>query len=64
MLLKNRTIDGYAYQQRYSRRIYIALGPRYFGDYRNTFQPNIGKDQKKSYDLIAGPLALCHLMNP
>ena len=28
-------------------RIYIALGPWYFGDYRNIFQPYIVEDQKK-----------------
>ena len=38
-------------------RIYIALGPRYFGDFRNIFLPNIVEDQKKSYDFRSGPLA-------
>ena len=28
-------------------------GPWHFGDLRNIFLPNIGKDQKKSYDLSA-----------
>ena len=37
-------------------RIYIALGPGLFGDFRNIFLPNIGEDQKKSYGLSAGPL--------
>ena len=38
-------------------RIHIAQGPWHFGDFRNIFLPNIGEDQKKSYDLSAGPLA-------
>ena len=38
-------------------RIYFALGPLQFGDFRNIFLPNIGEDQRKSYDLSAGPLA-------
>ena len=38
-------------------RIYIALSPWHFGDFRNIFLPNIGEDHKKSYDLSAGPLA-------
>ena len=38
-------------------RIYIAQGSWQFGDFRNIFLPNIGEDQKKSYDLSAGPLA-------
>ena len=29
----------------------------HFGDFRNIFLPNIGEDQKKSYDLSAGSLA-------
>ena len=37
--------------------IYIALGPWHFGDFRIIFLPNIGEDQKKSYDFSAGPLA-------
>ena len=37
--------------------IYIALGPVHFGDFRNIFLPNTGEDQKKAYDLSAGPLA-------
>ena len=37
-------------------RIYIALGPWHFGDFRNIFLPDIGEDQKKSCDLTAGPL--------
>ena len=37
-------------------RIYIALGPWHFGDFRNIFLPNIGEDHKKSYDFSAGPL--------
>ena len=42
-------------------RIYIARGPWYFGDNRNIFLPNGGEDQKKSYHLSAGLLALCHM---
>ena len=38
-------------------RIYFALGPWHFGDFRNIFLPNIGEDQKKSYDFSSGPLA-------
>ena len=38
-------------------RIYFALGPWHFGDFRKIFLPNIGKDQKKSYDFSAVPLA-------
>ena len=34
--------------------IYIALGPWHFGDFRNIFLPNIGEDQKKSYDFSSG----------
>ena len=38
-------------------RIYIALGPWHFGDFCNIFLPNIGEDQKESYDFRSGPLA-------
>ena len=38
-------------------RIYFALGPRHFGDFRNLFLPNIGEDQKKFYHFSWGPLA-------
>ena len=38
-------------------RIYFALGPWHFGDFRNIFLPNIGEDQKKSYDFSSGFLA-------
>ena len=31
--------------------------PWHFGDFRNIFMPNIGEDQKKSYDFSSGPLA-------
>ena len=44
-------------------RIYIELGPMALWDFRNIFLPNTGKDQKKSY-MSAGPLALCHMLNP
>ena len=46
-------------------RIYIALGPWHFGDFRNIFLPNIGEDQKQFYDFSSGPLAgslLRHIM--
>ena len=38
-------------------RIYIALGPWHFADFCNIFLPNIGEDQKKSYDFSSEPLA-------
>ena len=38
-------------------RIYIALGPWHFGDFRNIFLPNVGEDHKKLKDLSAVPLA-------
>ena len=38
-------------------RIYFALGPWHFGDFCNMFLPNIGEDQKKSYNFSSGPLA-------
>ena len=38
-------------------RIYFALGPWQFGDFRNIFLPNIGEDRKKSYDFSSGPFA-------
>ena len=37
--------------------IYFALGPWHFEDFRNIFLPNIGEDQKKSYDFSSGPLS-------
>ena len=37
-------------------RIYIEPGPWQLGDF-HIFLPSIGEDQKKSYDLSAGPLA-------
>ena len=38
-------------------RICFALGPWHFGDFRNIFLPNIGENQKESYDFSSGPLA-------
>ena len=38
-------------------RIYFALRPWHFGDFCNIFLPNIGEDQKKSYDFSSGSLA-------
>ena len=47
-------------------RIYIALGPWHFGDFRNSFLPNIGEDQKNLTISARGPyLVLRHiLVNP
>ena len=37
-------------------RIYIALGPWHFGDFRKIFLPNIGEDKKKILSIWArGP---------
>ena len=38
-------------------RIYFVLGPWQFGDFCKNFLPNIGEDQKKSYDFSSGSLA-------
>ena len=38
-------------------RIYIALGPWHFGNFRYIFLPNTGEDQKKLYDFSVGPLS-------
>ena len=38
-------------------RIYFALGPWHFGNFRNIFLPNVGEDQKKSYDFSSEPTA-------
>ena len=38
-------------------RIYIALAPWHFEDFCKIFVLNIGEDQRKFYDLSAGPLA-------
>ena len=38
-------------------RIYFALGPWHFENFCNISLPNIGEDQKTSYDFISGPLA-------
>ena len=38
-------------------RIYFAQGPWHFEDIRNIFLPNIGEEQKKSYDFSLGTLA-------
>ena len=47
-------------------RIYIALGPWHFGDFRNIFLPNIVEDQNNLTISDRGPkLALRHIMvNP
>ena len=36
-------------------QIYNVLGPWHFGDFCGIFMPNTGDDQKKSYNLRAGP---------
>ena len=36
---------------------YFGLGPWHFGDFCNIFLPNIGEEQKKSYDFSSEPLA-------
>ena len=48
-------------------RIYNVQGLWYFGDFCNTFLPNIGEDQKKFLPPERGSLALCqvyHMVNP
>ena len=47
-------------------RIYIALGPWHFGDFRSIFLGNIGEDQKNLTISARGPqLVLRHIMvNP
>ena len=66
LLFKNGTINGYAYQLCYCPGwICIERDPWHFGNFHNIFLPIIGKDQKKSHNLSARPLALCHTMvNP
>ena len=41
-----------------------GVGPLAHWDFRNIFLPNTGMTKKISYDLSAGLLALCHLLNP
>ena len=43
-------------------RIYITLGPWHFGNFRNIFLLNIGKEQKQK-TLPSEPSALCHMVN-
>ena len=45
-------------------RIYIALGPWYFGDFCNIFLSNIGEDQEKVLPSERGAIALCDMVNP
>ena len=40
-----------------------CVGPLALRDFRNIFLPNTGEDQKKSH-MSAGPLTLCHVLNP
>ena len=42
----------------------IGRDPWHFGDFRQTFLPNIGEDQTKSYYLSVKSLILCHMVNP
>ena len=44
-------------------RIYIALGPWHFGDFRKFFLPNIGEDKKKSHHLSGRPWHCAHRIN-
>ena len=64
--MKNDKIDGYVYQPcYYPGRIYIAWGPRHFGDFRKIFLPNIGEapPQKKFYHLRTGAPGTVHYLN-
>ena len=66
LLLKNGTIDGYwlcILTMLFPGRIYIALGPWHFGDFRNIFLPDIGEDQIKVLPFERGAQALCHMVN-
>ena len=49
-----------------SGQIYIVRGPWHFEDFRDIFQPNIGKNQKSLTIWARNPLlVLCHIMvNP
>ena len=59
------TRDGYAYKPCYCPgRIYIELNPWHFGIFAIFFCQIQVKTKKKSYHLSAGPLALCHMLNP
>ena len=40
------------------------VGPLALWNFRNIFLPNTGEDQKKSYRLSAGHLALFRISNP
>ena len=64
MVIKNNTMDGYTYKRCYCPgQIYIARVPRNLEDFCNIFLPNTGEDQKHSWHLSAGPLALYHMVN-
>ena len=45
-------------------RIYIALGPWHFGDFRKIFLPNVGEEKEKVLPSEREALALCHRINP
>ena len=63
LLLKNGTIHGYADKPSYCPgRIYIALARWRFSQHLPAKERGIPK--KKSYNLSARPLALCHVVNP
>ena len=48
--------NGHVYQlSLLPGRIYIALGPWHFGDFRNIFLPNLGEDQKSLTISAWGP---------
>ena len=47
LLLKNGTIDGYAYQACYYRVGFTLRGTPGTLDFCNIFRPSIGEDQKK-----------------
>ena len=40
-----------------------CVGPLAVWDFCNIFLSNTGENQEKSY-MSAGPLALCHMLNP
>ena len=57
MLLKNGTLDGYAYYPCYFRAGFtLRETPGTLGIFATFFLLNIGEDQKKAYHLSARPL--------
>ena len=59
-LLKNNTVDGYAYKPAF----FFARGTWHFGDFRNIFLSDKSENHKKSYRLSAELLALRRIVNP